>query len=438
MTEVPHDPKPAKIRWWILFMLFLAMTINMLDRQVLSIVAPVLREELHFSNTAYGTVVFFFLLGMMLGQIPVGMFMDRYGARVGFSVIVVFWSVANMLHAAARSATHLSILRFFLGTGECGTYSGGVKVISQWFPTRERALASGLFNCGSLVGAVFAPPLIVYLMIHHGWPSAFLLPGAIGILWLIPWLRIYWEPSRHPRLSVEEREQFRTTAVAQAAGGSIPFRTLLALTPVWGLILMRAFGGPVTHFYWYWLPEYLKHERGMSLEAIGLFAWLPFFSGGLGNIGGGWLSSYFIRTGWSVNRARKTVVAFGTALCLAAVLVPWASTTALALVFITVASFGINAIAANLMGLLGDMFPSWMLGRVSALTGVGDNCTSMLMMLLTGIVVDRYSYLPVFVAAGVFPVITLLSLLCLVGKVQPLAIAAPPNASSSASLPLYH
>lgn len=438
MNTAPTDPRPVKIRWWILLMLFLAMTINMLDRQVLSIVAPVLREQLHFSNTAYGTIVFFFLLGMMLGQIPVGILIDRYGARMGFNVIVAFWSVANMLHAAARSVTQLAILRFFLGTGECGTYSGGVKVIAQWFPTRERAFASGLFNCGSLVGAVFAPPLIVWLMLHYGWPSAFLLPGAMGLLWLIPWAKIYWEPGRHPGLSPEERAQFQVTATAQSAASAVPFKLLLRLTPVWGLILMRAFGGPVTHFYWYWLPEYLKHARNMSLEDIGLFAWLPFFSGGLGNIGGGWLSSYLIRHGWTVDRARKTVVAGGTVLCLFAVLVPWASSTALALTLITVASFGINAIAANLMGLLGDMFPPGMLGRVSALTGVGDNCTGMVMMLLTGIVVDHFSYLPVFIAAGLFPVVTLLALLFLVGEVRPILSGAPASPTPPAPLPQFH
>src|SRR5262249_47961037 len=158
-----------------------------LDRQVLSIVAPMLRDTFGFSNTQYAFMLFCFLLGMTVGQIPVGIMMDRRGARFGFTLIMSWWSAANLLHAFARSTAMFSGLRFLLGTGECGTYSGAVKVIGQWFSSEERALAAGIFNSGSLLGAVLAPPLIVYLMLKFGWPSAFLLPSVAGLLWLIPW-----------------------------------------------------------------------------------------------------------------------------------------------------------------------------------------------------------------------------------------------------------
>ncbi|MFB3826351.1 MAG: MFS transporter [Bryobacteraceae bacterium] len=418
------EQKPHRLRWWILLLLFLAMTINILDRQVLSLVAPVIRDEFRLSNTQYGTIVFCFLLGMTLAQIPVGMMMDRYGARIGFSLVIAWWSAANMLHAGARTVAQFSLLRFLLGVGECGTYSAGVKAIGQWFPAKERALAAGLFNSGSLAGAVIAPPLIVYLMLHHGWPSAFLIPSLAGFVWIVPWLRLYWEPWRHPRLTQAEREAARP-AVREEASVSPSIGRLLALRPVWGVILMRAFGGPVTHFYWYWLPEYLKRERGMSLEMIGLFAWLPFFSGGAGNIGGGWFSSRLIARGWTVHKARKTALVISVALCLSAVLVPAAPNAAWALALICLASLGINAVAANLMGLITDLFPQRVLARVSGMTGVGDGAMSMTMMQLTGIVVDRYSYLPVFVAAGVFPLMSLASLLLLVGKIRPVEFSNP-------------
>ena len=183
---------------------------------------------------------------------------------------------------------------------------------------------------------------------------------------------------------------------------------------------MRAFGAPVTNFYWYWLPEYLKRERGMSLAMIGLWAWLPFFSGGLGNIGGGWLSGRLIARGWPVNSARKTVLTAAVALSLLAVLVPGAPSTSGAIALICVASLGINAFAANLMGLMTDLFPQVILARVSGLTGVGDGIMSMTTMQLTGVVVDRFSYLPVFAAAGVFPLVSLASLLLLVGHIRPI------------------
>ncbi len=398
-----------RLRWWILLLLFLVMTINILDRQVLSLVAPLLRDQFRFSNTQYGVIVFSFLLGMTLSQIPVGMLMDRRGARFGFSLIVAWWSLANMMHGAARSVAQFSVLRFLLGTGECGTYSGGVKVIGQWFPAEERALAAGLFNSGSLAGAILAPPLIVFLMLRFGWPAAFLLPSLAGLLWLIPWLRLY-----------RDRGAQSPAAPAQA-DARMGVAALLAVPAVWGVVLMRSFGGPVTHFYWYWLPEYLKRERGMSLETIGLVAWLPFFTGGLGNIGGGWLSSRLIARGWSVDRARKTAFFLATALCLGAVFVPAAPSASAAVAFICLASLGINAFAANLMGILTDLFPQRILARVSAVTGVGDGAMSMIMMLATGVVVDRFSYLPVFVAAGLFPLLSLTSLLVLVGRIQPVA-----------------
>jgi ACS family hexuronate transporter-like MFS transporter len=423
--QEPEATRPTHgIRWWILLMLFLAMTVNMLDRQVLSIVAPVLRDRFHFSDSAYGAIIFFFLLGMAAGQWPVGMMFDRRGARAGFGLILAYWSIVNMLHGLARSVLQFAGLRFLLGLGECGTYSGGVKVIGEWFPAKERALASGLFNSGSLVGAIFAPPLIVFLMLKYGWPAAFLIPGFFGLLWLVPWFRIYWEPRLHPRLTEADRRR-EAEAVAAGPGQSAAqpsVRMLLRLAPVWGVVLMRAFGGPVTHFYWYWLPEYLKHARGMSLEMIGLFAWMPFFSGGLGNIGGGWLSSRLIRSGWTVNWARKGVVILATALCLSAVLVPLAPNSASAIALICLASFGINAIAANLMGILADLFPQAILARVSGLTGIGDGLMSMTMMLVTGIVIDRFSYLPVFIAAGLFPVVTLAALMILVGRIRPLPL----------------
>ena len=405
------------VRWWIIFLLFIAFTLNILDRQVLSLVAPVLREQLHLSNTQYGVIVFSFLLGMTLGQVPIGMLMDRKGARIGFSFIVTWWSGANFLHAFAGSLAQFSALRFLLGIGECGNYSGAVKVIGQWFPPKERALAAGLFNSGSLAGAVVAPPLVVWLTLRWGWQAAFLLPSVLGMLWILPWLRVYWEPWRHPSLSPAERalaEEGKPPAIR----GPDRLLPLLRYSPVWGVVLIRAFGGPVTHFYWYWLPEYLKSERGMSMEMIGMFAWLPFFSGGVGQIGGGWFSSWLLRRGWSLNASRKTAFGAGVGLCLFALLVPAASHAAAAVAFICLASLGINACSATLVALQTDLFPQRVLARISSFSGVGDGFMSMIMMLATGVVVDRYSYLPVFIAAGVMPLIALTSLLVLVGKVR--------------------
>ena len=282
-------------------MLFMAMTINFLDRQVLSIVSPILTKVLNISAQDYSYILFFFMFGMTMGQVPVGMLIDRYGARRGFSWLVIGWSIVGMFHSLGRTVAQFCGLRFLMGLHECGSFSAGVKVIGEWFPARERALASGLFNSGTLVGSIVAPPLIVLIASHFGWRAAFLIPGAVGCLWVIPWLRLYWEPSRHPRLTASDRQEIALlTTHANPEGIQPRVRTLLGLAPVWGVILLRAFGGPVNQFYWYWLPLYLTHERGMSLAMIGLVGGLPFFSGGVGNIGGGWLSSHLVRKGWEL------------------------------------------------------------------------------------------------------------------------------------------
>ncbi|HVU33238.1 MAG TPA: MFS transporter [Opitutaceae bacterium] len=420
MRRSHREGGTTALRWWILALLFLAITINILDRQVLSLVAPGLMTQLHITNTQYGVILMFFMLGMTIGQVPVGQALDRYGVRRGFPGLIFLWSIVNMLHGAASAVAQFCGLRFLLGVAECGTYSAGVKVIGQWFPAEERAFACGIFNSGSLAGAIIAPPVIVWLMTRFGWRAAFVLPGAIGLAWVLPWLRVY----RKPPATEDKREP----------EGAVLVRDLLRLPAVWGVIAIRAFSGPVTQFYWYWLPSYLNRARGMSLAKIGMLAWLPFLCGALGNLGGGWLSSRLIRSGWSINRSRKTVFSLSVGLCLSAVLVPEVSSTFAAMTLLCAASVGINSVAANHIGILTDMFPESVLARVTGLTGVGDGVVSMIMMLVTGIVIDHFSYFPIFLGVGLFPLLVLLSLAILVGPVRRLPIerfsvcSVPPSA----------
>jgi len=416
MQPQPESTGFPRLRWWILLLLFLAIAINFLDRQVLSIVEPILREKYRFTDTDYGVILVFFLLGMTLGQVPAGIMLDRWGARRGFPLIFVGWSLVGMLHAWGRTVAQFCGLRFLLGLNECGSLSAGIKVIGEWFPARERALASGIFNAGCLAGSVIAPPIIVLIILHYGWRAAFLIPGAVGCLWVYPWLKLYWVPAKHPRLTPDQRAFMaaQTVPSVDPALHKPRIRSLLCLAPVWGVILMRAFGGPVNHFYWYWLPEYLKHERHMSLAMIGLVAGTPFISGGLGNIAGGWASSYLIRRGRPALSARKAIVAGAAVFCLLATLVPVVGSPASALALICLATFGNNAISANHMAVLTDTFPETMLARIAGMTGVGDGILSMAAMLLTGIVVQHYSYLPVFITVGLMPVLATLSLFLLV------------------------
>lgn len=419
-NTAPLTGQLRSLRGKIVFLLFLLIAICILDRQILSVVAPVLTASLHLSNSEYGLILFCFLAGMTIGQIPVGMMIDRIGARRGFVLIFCVWSLASVGHAFMHSVAQFSALRFLLGLAECGAYSGGTKVIAQWFPAEDRAFAAGIFNSGSLAGAVAAPPLIVFLTLHFGWRAGFVLPSIAGFLWIMPWLRTYWEPWRHPRLRDAAPEL--TIAAPEPAGKPPSIAHLLTYGAVWGAILMRAFASPVTNFYWYWLPQYLKHQRGMSMAMVGLLAWLPFLAGGIGNLGGGWASRWLVKRGYSLAATRRALFTASIGLAAVAVLVPVCASNALAMTFISLASLGINAYAANLIGLYTDLFPHQMLARITSLTGIGDGVMSMATMLLTGIVVDHFSYFPVFIAAGLLPFLALGSFFLLVRRVQPVPL----------------
>lgn len=405
LTVVPSTP-PDRRRWAILALLFFSITINLLDRQVLSLVAPILRDQFNLSNTQYAWIVFSFLLGLTLSQVPAGALIDRRGPRFGMSFIMLWWSAANALHAAARSVLSFSAFRFLLGAGESGNYSAGVKVIAQRFPVEQRALAGGLFNTGSVVGALIAPWIVIRIATHWNWQAAFLLPSVLGLLWILPWLAVY---ERH-------------TAGAGDAGAQHPFAPLLGLRQVWGVMLMRAFSGPVNHFYWYWLPEYLRRERHFSLEQIGAWAGLPYFFGGLGNVLGGGISSFLIARQWSAGRARKCAFAIAVALCVSSMAVPLCATGYQALALICVASFGIGTFAATWIGAVGDMFPQSVVARVTGLAGMAEGCVNMVLTLATGAVVDRYSYFPVFIGAGLIPGLALASLFVLVRRVDKVSL----------------
>ncbi|MEO8027869.1 MAG: MFS transporter [Bryobacteraceae bacterium] len=394
-------------RGWLLLLLFFSIFVNLVDRQVLSVLAPIIRDELHLSNAQYSYVIASFLFGLTLAQIPSGMLIDRRGPRFGLAVIMVWWSIANGLHSIARSTLDLCGFRFLMGVGEAGNYSGGIKVISQRFPPQERALAGGIFNSGTVLGSFLAPPAIVFVASRFGWRMAFIIPSVLGLVWLIPWLLVY-------------RDRQKAT-VQRSVQRLLP---LLAMRVVWGALLMRALSGPVMHFYWYWLPEYLKRERHFSMEAIGWLSGVPFLFAGLGNIAGGWFSGQLMARGWSADRARKLSFRLGAALCGCSVLVPFAPGEILPVAMICVAVFGLSGFVATHIGMLTDLFPSGVLARVAGVTGVGEGCVNMAVTLATGALIDNFSYLPVFIAAGCLPALAASMLFVFIRKIEPVPQAA--------------
>ena len=395
----------TRSRWWVVTLLFLATVINYVDRQTLSVLAPVLRDEFHMTNTDYSRIVFAFLLAYMVMQSGAGRMMDRLGTRRGFSLSITWWSAAAMLHATANSILSFGLFRFLLGLGEAGNWPGGVKVISEWFPPKERAFATGLFNSGSTLGAVIAPPLVAWIALSWGWRTAFLVPGSLGFLWLVLWRATYRTPLK-PASDV-------------AVTRRIPWRSLFRFRQVWSLLLARMLADPVWWFYVFWLPEYLKRERNFSLAMIGYFAWIPFLTADIGNLLGGALSGYLIRLGWPVLRARKVVMAVSAALMTAGIPAVLARDAMVALALISLVTFAYSLWAANVLTLPADLFPQDVVASVCGISGSGAAFGGMIFTLLIGAVIDRFSYLPVFIAAGVMPLVAAACILAGIRTVAP-------------------
>jgi ACS family hexuronate transporter-like MFS transporter len=408
MTEVQEEGSPAMVqsswssrRWVILSFLFAITIINFVDRQTVSVLAPVIRDIFHLSNSAYGRIVAAFQFGMMSGELPMGWLMDRWGCRLGLSLAVLWWSAATGSQAFVRSGTQLGITRFWMWTSECGNYSGGMKVVSQLFPTRERTLAIGIFNSGSIVGAVLAPPLIVFLAQHYGFRAAFLFPAALGLVWAVAWWLTY---RTLPARAAEEKSL------------EIPLSSLLKQAPAWAVMLCRFFVGPVVQFYWYWLPSYLYTARHLSLIQIGALSWIPYFLGGMGGVAGGWAAGWLQKLGATTYKVRTVTMYSSSLLCVASLAVPFVASTYVAFLTISVVIFAHNFLSANMYGSITDLFPESAVGRATGLSGVASGLAGLLFPLLTGVLVDHISYTPVFMCAAMMPLVGTVALFAIAGK----------------------
>ncbi len=408
MSEGTVSP-PARVpsgRWITLALLFTVTVINFVDRQTVSILAPVLRQMFHLTNEQYGRIVAFFQFGMMTGEFPMGWLMDRWGVRFGLAGAVLWWSIATGTQSFCRSGLQLGITRFWMGTGESGNYSGGIKTIFRIFSPGERTLAIGIFNSGSMIGATIAPPLIVFLAHRYGFRTAFLVPALLGILWVPLWL---WH----------DRDQRPVQAIA-AASVSLPL--LLRNSSSWAVMLCRFFIGPVMQFYWYWIPSYLFSVRHLSLLQVGFLGWIPFLLGDTGGVAGGWIAGLLQRKGMPIYAVRKITMYSSAVLCLTSLAVPYLVNTTAAFLAIGVAVMADNFLSANMFGAITDLFPDHAVGRATGLTGVAGGLSGLLFPLLTGYLVDRVSYAPVFLMVAFMPLIGT-ALLFIIGRAYR---AAPP------------
>ena len=416
---IPH------LRWIICGLLFFASTINYLDRQTLSVLKPHLQTLLHWSESDYGWIVFAFQFAYALMLTVAGLVMDWLGTRLGYALSITWWSIAAMAHALARGALSFGVARFFLGAGEAGNFPAAIKAVTEWFPKKERALATGVFNAGPTIGAVIAPPLVVWLTLRWGWRVAFIFTGAVGFIWVIFWAALYRLPRQHPWITQEELEFIESTEGEEetSAVTRIPWRKIVAHRQAWGLILGRFITDPIWWFYVFWLPSYLKQGRGFTLEEIGLFAWIPFLVSGVGSVAGGWLSGFFLKRGWPVGRARKAAMAL-CAFCMpSGIVAVFISNIWLALGLISVSLAAHQGWSANIFTLASDMFPKRDVGSVTGLSGTGGAAGGMILALVAGYVLQFFhTYVPLFIVAGIMHPLAMGVVHWLIPQIEPVGI----------------
>jgi ACS family hexuronate transporter-like MFS transporter len=396
--QIPH------LRWWICALLFIACTINYIDRQTVAVLKPHLQESQHWSESDYGWIVFAFQMAYAIMMTVSGHAIDRLGTRLGYTLAMVWWSLAAMAHALARNALQFGIARFFLGAGEAGNFPAAIKTIAEWFPARERALATGLFNAGTNIGAVVAPPLVVWLTLTYGWQEAFLATGAMGFIWLGLWLLIYRRPARHPWLTARELAYIQSGEAAPTGADEvkIPWRKILSYREAWGFILGKFMTDPIWWFFIFWLPSYLKQARGFSLQEIGYFAWIPFLAADVGSVAGGYLSGYFMKRGWPLSRARKTAMLICACCMPAGIAAVFAPKAWMALALISVATSAHQGWSANIFTLASDMFPKKDVGSVVGLGGAAGAVGGMIIAPVAGYTLQFFhTYVPLFIIAGV-------------------------------------
>lgn len=411
------------LRWWIGGILFASTIINYIDRQTLSLLAPYLKLEYHWTNTDYANIVIGFRVAYSIGQTLFGRVMDRIGTRRGLSLTVIFYSIISILTSFARGFYSFAAFRFLLGAGESGNWPAATKAVSEWFPKRERGLATALFDSGSSVGGAVAAWLILWIYSRWGWRPAFAIPGTLGFLWLMVWRWLYYPPESHPRISESERQMIladKEEPHAEGAGREpLHWGVLLRLPQTWGTIIAKGLTDPVWFFVTDWFPIYLV-AKGIELRTGLIAIWIPFLAADLGNFFGGWISGYLIKRGWPLGRARKAVVIFGG--IGVTMLMPTVFTANLYLIALlfALATFSYAAFSTMANVFPSDLFHSQSVATVSGMSGTAAGLGTIVAFKLIGHFSDArsamagHSFDPIIVVAGLVPFVAMILVVLLV------------------------
>lgn len=393
-------PRP-RYRWTICALLFVVTTINYMDRQVLSILAPTLQRELSWSESDYASVVYSFTLVYAFGFLVAGRWLDRVGVRTGFATAVVVWSLAAIGTALARTTAAFAAARALLGLGESANFPGAIKSVGEWFPKDERALATGIFNAGTNTGAILTPLVVPWIALTWGWRWAFVIVGSLGFLWLLLWLALY----RDPTLKSEPSESlpFKGSASSGAPlGVTTPWLSLLTYRQTWAIVAGKFLADPVWWFYLYWLPKFLDTTYGVKLAQVALPLIAVYLIADVGSIGGGWLSSGLLKRGWTTNRARKTAMLLMALTIVPTALAPRAGSMWTAILIVSLAAAAHQGWSANVYTLASDMFPPNAVASVSGIGGFAGAMGGVLFQFLTGRILDATggNYASIFLVCG--------------------------------------
>ena len=391
------------LRWWIVGLVALAAMINYIDRGALSIMWPEISRDLGMTKEDYSTIAIMFTIAYAVSQTVSGKIYDWIGTRMGFLMSILIWSVSVGLHAIAKGMLSFSVFRFFLGLGEAGNWPGATKSNAEWFPIKERALAQGIFNSGASFGSIVSPPLIAGLYLWIGWQLTFVVLGAMGLLWIIPWLIINKTlPKTHPWLTKEERELILADQKNELNDGKAPgWFTVMKQKQSWSVLASRFFLDPIWWLFVFWLPIYLADKFGFNIKEIGMFAWVPYVGAAAGAIFGGWIAGFWMKKGWSVNKARKFAISLGGLIMLPAlVITSMASTPVLAILLIALILFGFQITIGNIQTLPSDFFSG---KSVGSLAGFGGTTAAIGVVLTTYVVpaLTVTSYTPFFLLGAI-------------------------------------
>jgi len=418
--------KIKHLRWYICGLLFFATTINYIDRQVLGSLAPDLQREIGWSELAYGRIVIAFQVSYAVMMLVSGRIIDKIGTKLGFALAITWWSLSAMAHALARSAFGFGIARFSLGVGEAANFPASIKTIAEWFPKSERALATGIFNAGTNVGAIAAPFIALKLAEKFGWQAAFIATGAIGFLWLIAWWALYHRPETHPNLTAAERELISRgrEETEEALTEKTPWLQLLSYRQLWAFSLAKMMTDPIWWFYLFWLPKFLAQEHGIRGTALIPYLTTVYVIADVGSVAGGYISSTLIKRGWSVNRARKTAMVIFAAIIPSVIIASQTRNAWLAVTIIGIAAASHQGWSANVFTIASDMFPRRTVGTVVGFGGFAGGVGGIIVAEFAGRVLQRDPsfYLPMFVVAGLAYLAALLVVQLLAPKLKPAEI----------------